>query len=141
MDDFVFRRLEKSDYTKGFIDLLCNLTTTGNFSEVKFNEIFEKINGEIYVFEKDNKIIASGTILFEQKFIHSGGIVAHLEDVVVHPEYRGFSIGKKLIENLVKISKERGCYKIIGDCKESLLGFYGKNGFENRGYQIAIYFN
>ena len=33
-------------------------------------------------------IVGSGTLLLEKKFIHSGGSVGHLEDVVTHPLYR-----------------------------------------------------
>lgn len=144
MEDYSMRFLEKSDYQKGYLDLLGQLTLINYFGEEKFNEIFEKINGsgniEIYVIEKDNKIIASATIIYEQKFIRNGGIVAHLEDVVVHKEFRGINLGQKLIENIVKIAKLKNAYKIILDCNEKLINFYGKNGFEKKEIQMVIYF-
>ena len=136
----IFRRLEKSDFHKNYLQLLSQLTTVGTISEQQFNQIFDTMQSEVWVFEENDEIVASATLLLEQKFIHSGGIVGHLEDVVVSQNYRGHSLGQKIVSEIVKIAKEKGCYKIIADCKENLLGFYAKTGFEKRGEQIAIYF-
>jgi len=139
-----FRKLQKSDYHKNYIQLLSQLTTTGNISENEFSKIFNNLgnNTHIYVYEdvEAQKIIASATIILEQKFIHNGGIVAHLEDVVVDSNSRRFRIGQKLIQKIINIAKENKCYKIIADCKPSLIPFYEKNNFEKKGEQIAIYF-
>jgi len=140
--NIVFRKLQKSDFHKNYIQLLSQLSNTGNITEEQFSNIFQNLNSHIYVFEdvEAQKIIASATLLFEQKFIHNGGIVAHLEDVVVDSESRGFRIGQKLIQNIIEIAKENNCYKIIADCKTSLLPFYAKNNFQKKDNQIAIYF-
>ena len=37
-------------------------------------------------------IIGSTTLLIEQKFIHDGGKVGHIEDVVTRKGYEGFGI-------------------------------------------------
>lgn len=140
---FKFRKLEESDYHKNYLQLLTQLTQVGNITPKEFSNIFGKIQSQIWVFEDNvtNKIVASASIFMEQKFIHNGGIVAHLEDVVVDQYYRGAQLGKKLIDNIVEIAKNSGAYKIIADCKPELISFYSKNGFEKRGEQIAIYFS
>jgi len=140
---FKFRKLEESDYYKNYLQLLSQLTQVGNITPKEFSNIFGKIQSQIWVFEDNvtNKIVASASIFLEQKFIHNGGIVAHLEDVVVDQYYRGAQLGKKLIDNVVEIAKNSGAYKIIADCKPELISFYSKNGFEKRGEQIAIYFS
>jgi glucosamine-phosphate N-acetyltransferase len=140
---FIFRKLEELDYHKNYLQLLSQLTEVGHITLEEFFSIFAKIQSQIWVFEdKDaNKIVASASIFLEQKFIHGGGIVAHLEDVVVDKSYRGNKLGQKLIANIVEIARESGAYKIIADCKTELLSFYSKNGFEKRGEQIAIYFS
>ena len=140
---FIFRKLEESDYNKNYLQLLSQLTEVGHITSKNFSNILDKIQSQIWVFEdiELNKIVASASILLEQKFIHEGGIVAHLEDVVVDEEYRGNQLGKKLIELIVEKARESGAYKIIADCKPELLSFYSKNGFEKKGEQIAIYFN
>ena len=142
-NQFIFRKLEESDYNKNYLQLLSQLTQVGHITPEEFSKIFSKIQSQIWVFEDiaANKIVASASIFLEQKFIHGGGIVAHLEDVVVDQSYRGNQLGQKLIASIVEIAKNSGAYKIIADCKSELLSFYSKNGFEKRGDQIAIYFS
>ena len=140
---FIFRKLEESDYHKNYLQLLSQLTQVEHITPEEFSNILAKIQSQIWVFEDTavNKIVASASIFLEQKFIHGGGIVAHLEDVVVDQSYRGNQLGQKLIASIVEIAKNSGAYKIIADCKTELLSFYSKNGFEKRGEQIAIYFS
>ena len=140
---FIFRKLEESDYHKNYLQLLSQLTQVGHISPEEFTKILAKIQSQIWVVEDTaaNKIVASASIFLEQKIIHDGGVVAHLEDVVVDQSYRGNQLGQKLIANIVEKARESGAYKIIADCKTELLSFYSKNGFERRGEQIAIYFS
>ena len=140
LDLLNFRRLEKGDYDKNYLELLKQLTTVGDISQEKYETTFDKIGAEVWVVEFEGKIIASVSLLLEQKIIHECGIVGHLEDVVVDRDYRKYGLGKFIIERIIKIARERGCYKLIGDCKSELLGFYEKNGFESKCVQISIYF-
>ena len=140
---FIFRKLEESDYHKNYLKLLEQLTEVGQITSTEFSNILDKIQSQIWVFEDtiSKKIVASASIFLEQKIIHGGGIVAHLEDVVVDEGYRGNQLGQKLIANIVVKARESGAYKIIADCKTELLSFYSKNGFQKKGEQIAIYFS
>ena len=140
LDLLNFRRLEKGDYDKNYLELLKQLTTVGDVSQEKYETTVDKMGAEVWVIEFEGKIIASVSLLLEQKIIHECGIVGHLEDVVVDRDYRKYGLGKFIIERIIKIAKERGCYKLIGDCKSELLGFYEKNGFESKCVQISIYF-
>ena len=140
LDLLNFRRLEKADYDKNYLELLKQLTTVGDISKEKYETTFDKIGAQVWVVEFEEKIIASVSLLLEQKVIHECGIVGHLEDVVVDRDYRKYGLGKFIIERIIKIARERGCYKLIGDCKSELLGFYKKNGFESKCVQISIYF-
>ena len=134
------RTIETSDYDKGYLELLSQLTDTPFLTREEFNKILQNINSEIYVIEKDNKIVASGTLLIEKKIIHKGGLVGHMEDIVVDKSNRGDKLGQKIVNFLINKAKEKGCYKIIADCKDELLAFYQKTGYERRGIQIAYYF-
>jgi glucosamine-phosphate N-acetyltransferase len=140
LDLLNFRRLEKGDFQKNYLELLRQLTTVGDISKEKYEKAFDKMGAEVWVVEFEGKIIASVSLLLEQKIIHECGIVGHLEDVVVDRDYRKYGLGKFIIERIIKIAGERGCYKLIGDCKSELLGFYEKNGFESKCVQISIYF-
>ncbi len=56
-------------------------------------------------------------------FIHLGGLVGHIEDVVVAKEFQGKGIGEKLIEASLNFAKNCGCYKTILDCAEDVNSF------------------
>jgi len=135
------RRLEKSDYYKGYLTLLEDLTTV-NKESITFMDFSNRFNltGDIYVVEHDNKIIASGTLLTEYKFIRKCGKVGHIEDIVIKKEYQGMGYGKTMIEYLTKLAKESGCYKVILDCDIDNEEFYEKCGFKTKGCFMAKYF-
>ena len=62
-------------------------------------------------------------------FLGKPGI--YLEDLYVKPAFRGAGIGKKLLVNLARLAKERGCGRLewwVLDWNESSIGFYRKLG-------------
>ena len=73
------KKLDETDFDFGYLELLENLTTVGDISKEKAIQQFYKINKndniEIYVIfdASSNKIVASGTLLVEDKFIHQCG--------------------------------------------------------------------
>ena len=95
-------------------------------------------NHHIFTYTFDNKLIGMITIIIEQKLIHGGSSVAHIEDLVILPEYRGAGIGKELLEFAKSFAKNYNCYKIILDCDKKLIPFYEKNEFEEKGVQMRI---
>ncbi|KAF3954089.1 hypothetical protein CMV_020518 [Castanea mollissima] len=66
--------------------------------------------------ESPGKIIATGSIFIEKKFLRNCGKVGHIEDVVVDSNARGLKLGKKIIAFLTKHAHLMGCYKVILDC-------------------------
>jgi len=76
----------------------------------------------------NNQIIAYGSIVIENKI--RGEFAGHIEYIVVDKKVRGKNIGVRLIEELVKIGKNKGCYRITLTCNQSLIKFYNKNGFK-----------
>ncbi|KAI5056042.1 hypothetical protein GOP47_0029563 [Adiantum capillus-veneris] len=117
-DGLRVRPLALSDYCKGFLDLLKQLTTVGEISSHEFAQRFEEIiNAEsspysIAVVEAQGHIVASGTLLIEKKFIHHCGSVGHIEDVVVDAGMRGHRLGQRIINFLTARAREAGCYKV-----------------------------
>lgn len=75
----------------------------------------------------------------ERKYVHENGLVGHIEDIVVHKEYRKLNFGRYIIDQLKHIGEQVGCYKIILDCSEKNVPFYEKCGFEKKGYEMAWY--
>jgi len=68
---------------------------------------------DIWIMEDNGKIIATGTILYERKFIHNNGLVGHIEDVCVKESYRNLGIGKQLIQYLIQEGKNKKCYTLL----------------------------
>ena len=86
--------------------------------------------------DDNGKIVGSTTLLIEQKFIHNGGCVGHIEDVVVSKEFEGRGIGIKLVTSLLEIANTRNCYKTILNCNDELIPFYERIGFKQESNQM-----
>ena len=144
MDNLVFRTLNGDDWNKNYFNLLSQLTDAVELDENTFKNLLNEIKktSEIYVYEDivNNKIVATAKLLIEQKLARGGGKVGHLEDVVVDVGYRKLGLGGKLVINIIDLARQRGCYKLIGNCTLDLIGYYEKIGFSNKGTQFAIYF-
>ena len=72
------------------------------------------------------RVIASGSLIIEKKFIRQLGTAGHIEDIVVQEGYRGKHLGLRLIELLKKLAAVNNCYKVILDCSQHNVGFYEK---------------
>ena len=135
MSEIKIREIEEDDLEKGFLETLDFLRNASDLDKNKANEILKKIkqnpNHIIYVAIDNKKIVGSTTLLIEQKFIHDGGLVGHIEDVVVRKDYEGKGIGIKLVMSMLERAKEKNCYKTILDCKDDVKQFYERIGFKH----------
>jgi len=135
MSEIKIREIEEDDLEKGFLESLDFLRKASNIDKNNAKEILKKIklnpNHIIHVAIDDKKIVGSTTLLVEQKFIHDGGLVGHIEDVVVRKDYEGKGIGIKLVTSMLEYAKEKNCYKTILDCKDDVKQFYERIGFKH----------
>lgn len=142
---FQIRNLNKNDYHNNYLNLLKQLTVLDvqSISKQKFDQFIDSLNNNhiVLIIEdiKKNIIIGTITIIIEQKLIRNFGKVAHIEDVVIDSNYRGQCLGKQLINEAIKISKNNNCYKIILDCDEHNIPFYQKSGFTHKGAFMSLY--
>ena len=127
------RKLQEKDLFNGFLESLDSLRKASDLNPKKAKTIFKKMKSiqdhTIYVAVQDSKIIGAATIFVEQKFIHRGGKVGHIEDVVVSKKHQGGGVGQKLINALLAYAEKKGCYKTILDCTDEVMPFYKKLGF------------
>lgn len=139
-----FRNLQINDYYNGYLDLLSQLTEVNkeNITFEKFSNFIKKLNDnhKIIVIIHENKIVANGTLLIEDKIIHGISKVGHIEDVVVDSESRGLGLGKKIVTYMTDLAKENNCYKVILNCKEENCGFYQKCGYVRKETEMVQYF-
>ena len=142
MSEPIIRELKKEDLWNGFLKSLDTLKEASTIDKDKAISIFEKINSNpdhiIAVAEMEGRVVGSTTLLIESKFIHNGGLVGHIEDVVVDKDYQGQKIGEKIMKFLIKASKDRGCYKTILDCTDDVKPFYEKLGFRQVANELRL---
>lgn len=134
------RELKKIDYYLGYFELLTQLSKIKKCSLEVFlfylDNIKKNNNHKIFVMKDNNKIIGNITVILEQKFIRGCKKVGHIEDVVVHKDYRGKGLARKLLIFAENYCKKNNCYKIILDCSEEYKNFYEKNGFTKKNIQM-----
>ena len=135
MTEIIIREIEENDLEKEFLESLDFLRKASDIDKNMAYDILKKIKQNpdhvIHVALDGNKIVGSTTLLIEQKFIHNGGRVGHIEDVVIRKDYEGRGIGMKLVISLLNRAKEEKCYKTILDCKDDLKIFYERIGFKS----------
>ncbi|KAK3226849.1 hypothetical protein Dsin_006711 [Dipteronia sinensis] len=146
-DKFQVRKLEISDKSKGFIELLQQLSVCDSVSDKQFEERFQELRSHgddhlVCVIEDHHsgKIVATGSMFIEKKFLRNCGKVGHIEDVVVDPSARGMQLGKKVVGFLTDHAQAMGCYKVILDCSLDNKGFYEKCGLKQKEIQMTMYF-
>ena len=142
MDSIIIRKLQKEDLWNGFLHTLDSLRQASNTDKKIITKTFEKINSNpdqlIIVVLIGGKVVGATTLLIETKFIHNGGKVGHIEDVVVDKEYQKRKIGEKMINYLLRYAKKQGCYKTILDCVDDVKPFYEKLGFKHNANALRF---
>ena len=142
MSELIIRKIIESDLENGFLESLDNLRQISNLEHNSAKSILKGIleneNHIVHVAELDGKIVGSTTLLIEQKFIHEGGFVGHIEDVVVKKEFEGQGIGMKLVLSLLDVANEKKCYKTILNCEDTLIPFYEKIGFKQKSNEMRF---
>ena len=130
MAEIDFRAVKRSDL-KDVIVLLNQLKEI-DASKINLNKAWSDFisnsssNSIVGIY--NNKVVAYGSLVVENKI--RGEVAGHIEDIVVDSNVRGKMIGVALIKELIKIGEIKGCYRITLFCKETLVKFYSRNGFE-----------
>jgi len=129
------------------LDTLSGLTVVGDVSKADFEKRFDLMfpsRSDIYkivvIYDLEaKKVIGTGTLLLELKFIRNLGTCGHIEDIVISTGYRGKNFGFRIVDLLRKIAVHNDCYKVILDCDDKNVGFYEKCDFVNKGTFMAWY--
>jgi len=134
-----FRKVERKDL--GEVFLLLQQLTEIDYSNRDEKDCWNKFNSNtssnsIVGLYKD-EVIAYGSLVIENKI--RGEAAGHIEDIVVDNKARGNNVGVMLIDELIKIGKEKECYRITLFCKEHLIKFYNKNGFDVNSIAMKLF--
>lgn len=103
-----------------------------------FQESFfvAELEGEIIGFI--NGAVTNETTIYDELYTDSS---LHISDgkyqtifgLDVMPEYRNQGIAAKLMTHLIEVTKQRGKKGLVLTCKENLISYYSKFGYENKG--------
>ncbi|KAL3995242.1 Acetyltransferase (GNAT) domain family protein [Acanthocheilonema viteae] len=136
-EGYCLRPLMSTDYYRGYLELLAQLTVVGDVTEEMFLQRFSLMRNMspptyyvIVIEQKETRrIVASATLVLEWKFIHNTGCRGRIEDVVVDKSVRGQHFGMLLNQHLVALARHIGVYKLSLECKDELISFYEQFGF------------
>ena len=127
------RTLEPEDI-KQVIDIWTN-SFSRNFSKPVNPEYLSDPNSTTIVISVEDIIVGVASIHIIQKLTRILGVI---EDVAVNKKYRGKGVGKKLVERLILIGKQKNCDKIVLSSSEQNSKFHEKIGFKKKELQMVI---
>ncbi len=119
---FLCRPVDAGDFDRGFVPLLAQLTTVGDLSREAWLARLQMLRAHAgaylvaFVDEDKDALVALGTLLIEQKLIHSAGLAGHIEDIVVDCGTRSSGIGRAMIDKLRDIASAAGCASLLCVC-------------------------
>ena len=97
-----------------------------------WDEIINNDNYHIIVYEEDNKIISSCTVVIIPNLTHNVRPYAFVENVVTDINYRKKGLATKCLNYAKEISIKNNCYKMMlltGSKREITLNFYKEAGY------------
>jgi GNAT superfamily N-acetyltransferase len=103
-----------------------SLQSTGLQQIIDFPE-----RGRILILREGASLVGMVNLLFAISTA-LGGRVALLEDMIVHPVYRGSGVGSELLQAAIHLAKSSGCRRITlltDRTNESAQRFYERHGF------------
>jgi glucosamine-phosphate N-acetyltransferase len=134
--------LNAHDLDRGFLETLTSLSEV----EIPLEEAVKVLRNRLragvftYVARNEDRPVGTVTLLVEDKFIHGGGKVGHIEDVAVHRDYQHQGIGAALVRHATEQARALGCYKAILNCSDQLVPLYEQLGYHHHDNGMRIDF-
>ncbi|EKD57638.1 MAG: GCN5-related N-acetyltransferase [uncultured bacterium] len=103
-------------------------------------DLIDAAHCDIVVAKQNNKIIGSATLLYFPIPAY-GKPYAFLEGLVVDKNSRKKGVGTALLNKLIELAREKGCYKVVGTSRfasEDVHKFYEKLGFTKWGWEFRM---
>ncbi len=90
----------------------------------------------IIVAESQGHVVSTCTLTIIRNLTHDQRPYGIIENVVTDPRYRRQGLGRRVLEEAVRIACENHCYKVLlpttGSKRESTLRFYREAGFNDQ---------
>ncbi|NQZ88304.1 MAG: GNAT family N-acetyltransferase [Colwellia sp.] len=111
---------------------LYRIAPLGEKSASDLETVFTNSRFKCFIYDS-NQLIGVGRALAD------GLDCSYICDVAIHPEYQGIGLGRKIIQQLIYVSKNHK--KIILYANPGKEGFYAKLGFKKMNTAMAIFSN
>jgi GNAT superfamily N-acetyltransferase len=105
---------------------------------------FDALSGEIFVGERDDRIVATLQLTIVQQLSYRGAKVAEIEAVRVATDLRGGGLGAELVRFAVERARAAGCVRVqLTSNKERTDAhrFYERLGFRRSHECFKLYFS
>ena len=89
----------------------------------------------IIVAESQGHVVSTCTLTIIRNLTHDQRSYGIIENVVTDPRHRRQGLGRRVLEEAVRIARENHCYKVLlttGSKRESTLRFYREAGFNDQ---------
>eukprot|EP00427_Karlodinium_veneficum_P056065 CAMPEP_0169420238 /NCGR_PEP_ID=MMETSP1017-20121227/65426_1 /TAXON_ID=342587 /ORGANISM="Karlodinium micrum, Strain CCMP2283" /LENGTH=137 /DNA_ID=CAMNT_0009528993 /DNA_START=64 /DNA_END=477 /DNA_ORIENTATION=+ len=113
-DGYEVRLLQRDDYQKGFKELLAQLSDVGDLSEECFLKVFDSRSQQVNSYRcvvvehvESKCLVSTATLLVEEKFLHGGARVGHIEDVVTDSSHQRRGLARLVMSTLASHTGER----------------------------------
>lgn len=136
----MFRLIQEKDYYS-FSQMLYH-NSKYVLTKHDFVSYLKSLNMDHQVWIKydiEDRVIASGTILFQKKCIPTYSLVAHIQDIVISKSHESTEIGKELCNVLLQYAKKRGCSKVFLNSNHETIPFF-ENCSENKNTKQFLYY-
>ncbi|MEM9081260.1 MAG: GNAT family N-acetyltransferase [Verrucomicrobiota bacterium] len=121
-----------TDLVVDLLDLQDDFTPDPNLQEQGLQLILESpARGRIMVARSQDRILGMANLLFTVSTA-MGGFVLIMEDVIIHPDFRGQGLGSKLLEHVIDFARQKDFKRItlLADkLSNESQAFFQRNGF------------
>ena len=138
----IIRLAQSEDETKcsELLNVLAKATSEADkiFDLNTFNEVISNERGSLLIAEEEGQILGMASVSFNLALRYNGEY-CQLEELVVHQEARGKNVGGLLIEETLRLAKNRGCKEFglyLLESTKHNQSFYEKYGFKLIGEEM-----
>jgi len=131
---------EDKEHCSELLYVLAEASSNSNdiFDSVTFNDLISNKRGSLLIAEEEGKVLGMVSISFNLALRYNGEY-CQLEELVVHKEARGKNVGGLLVEEALKLAKNRGCKEFglyLLESTKHNQSFYEKYGFRKIGEEM-----
>ncbi len=140
------RSMVADDVFRGFLETLVALSPTGLsckealsiYSQREQNPHLLTLVAIATMGPYQGKVVGTLSVVYEQRFIHRGGITARIEDFAVHPHLQRQGIGQELLGYAILHAKSLKAYKITLIASDDNVSYYEQFGFKKSANNLRL---